>query len=272
MAYTNHRPLIWDVQNGKPRATPFDHLVPSSTSGRWIGIEKDTQQLVVADEDFEVIKRLEVRWSDKSFGLRLDWSPDERYILWRNQIGFDYYSNWEGFRMDLQTGKKRELSGRFMGEEFGFTGRGGEFYRCGQDGERSKFVTADVVTGAHLTIVPGGDGADIDVWRLKIDPTNSAAAARANNIAVRPSAYEPTIDLFAIGLPNATDKPPGYTWHLMDRNGKSWQMPGKDTGTYMSPYEVIGFAEHGKLIVARDDTNLFVVSVDSVLTKSRATK
>jgi hypothetical protein len=266
IAYPNHRPLIWDVQYDKPRATPFCALVPSATSGRWIGIEKDTQQLVMTDENFEVTKRFDIHWSDKSdrsFGLKLDLSPDERYVLWRNQIGFDYFSNWEGFRLDLQTGIKRELSGHFMSEQLEFTGRGGEFYRCGNDGVRSKHVTADEITGAHLTIVPDGDAADVDVWRLKTNQVNTVSGAMA--------IYEPTTDLFAIALPRTADKPPGLTWHLMDRSGKSWRMLGAESA-YMLPFEVIGFVEQGRLIAARDDSTLFTVSVDSIKRQDDARK
>ena len=46
------------------------------------------------------------------------------------QIGFDHFSNWDGFWMDLNSSKKREIEGRFMNEQFTFTGRGGEFFRC----------------------------------------------------------------------------------------------------------------------------------------------
>jgi hypothetical protein len=150
-----------------------------------------------------------------------------------------------------------------MAEQLEFTGRGGEFYRCGNDGVRSKRVTADEVTSAHLTIVPDGDAADVDVWRLKTNHANSVAGAKA--------IYEPTIDLFAIALPRAADKPPGLTWHLMDRSGKSWRMPGAETA-YMLPYEVIGFVEQEKLIAARDDRTLFTVSVDSIKRQDDATK
>ena len=65
----------------------------------------------------------------------------------RNQIGFDWYSNWEGFWLDLQTGEKRELEGRFMDEQVAFTGRGGEFFRCGPDGVRNKGLSGDRITG-----------------------------------------------------------------------------------------------------------------------------
>ena len=134
------RPLIWDISTNKPRATCFLHLTPSPTSGHWIGIEKDTRQLVITDEDFDVVKRFDETLPARSWGFKLDWSPDERFIVWRNQIGFDHYNNWDGFWMNLDTGEKRQLEGRFMDEQIAFTGGGGEFFRSGQDGVRAKLV------------------------------------------------------------------------------------------------------------------------------------
>ena len=110
-----YRPIIWNIAENKPRATCFLYLLPSTTSDRWLGVEKDTQQLVIADKDFEVVQRFNETRSEKTFGFELKWSPDERFIIWRNQVGFDYFSNWEGFWMDLKTGEKKELAGPLYG-------------------------------------------------------------------------------------------------------------------------------------------------------------
>ena len=169
---TSHwpRPLIWDLATNRPRATPFLTLTPSTISGRWIGIEKDTRQLVLLDQSFAVAARIDEFLPSRSFGVRLDWSPDENFVICRNQIGFDHYNNWEGFQLDLATGLKRELDGIFMDELLVFTGRGGEFFRSGQDGVRSKGFSGDVITGAHLTIVPEGNELPRDIWRLTVGP------------------------------------------------------------------------------------------------------
>ncbi|MCI0335015.1 MAG: hypothetical protein L0228_17545, partial [Planctomycetes bacterium] len=246
------------IATNKPKATPFLYLIPSASGEGWIGIEKDTRQLVITDEEFQIIKRFEEFRPARSFGFQLDWSPDERFVIWRNQIGFDHYSNWEGFRMNLDSGEKRKLDGRFMGEQIAFTGRGGEFFRCGQDGVRSKSWTADLITGAHLTIIPEGDGPEHDVWRIKVDPKDPEFSGTP---PLRPA---PCCELFAIGLPRKTGKRTGWIWHLIDRQGKTWPFPGADNGQYLSPFEVVGFAEGGKTVIAHNAKRLFAFPVATI--------
>jgi hypothetical protein len=263
VAQRYHRALIWDIATNKPRATPFLHLTPSPSSGRWIGIEKDTRQLVIVDEDFQVIRRFDEIRPARSFGFALDWSPDEQFIIWRNQIGFDHYNNWEGFWMNLDTGEKRELSGRFMDEHIAFTGRGGEFFRSGQDGAKSGW-SGDLIVGAHLTIVPEGQAAARDLWRIKVDPKRRIPGALTNRPGNPPVRPAPGCDLFAIGLPRPTGQVSGWIWHLIDRQGTTWQFPGEDNGEFISPFDVVGFAEGGKTIVAHDRTKLFAFSVSAI--------
>jgi len=263
-AHPGYRPLIWDVKKNKPRATCYLYLTPSKTSARSIGIEKDSRQLVIVDEQFDVIKRFDETMPDRSFGFRLDWSPNERFIIWRNQIGFDHFSNWKGFHLDLETGAKRELEGRFMDELVAFTGHGGEFLRCGQNGARSKFVSGDQITGAHLTIVPEGEGPPHDVWRITVDPNKPMPGMLTNRPGNPPLRMSPNGNLFAIGLPRPVGKLSGCIWHLINREGSTWQLPGEDNGEYVSPYELAGFADNGKLIVAYDRTRLFAFPVSEV--------
>jgi hypothetical protein len=267
MAHPDHRPLIWDVRNFRPRATGYLYLSPSTTSDRWIGVEKDTQQLVMVDNNFEVIKRFDETISRESFGFKLDWSPDERFIIWRNQTGFDYYSNWEGFWMDLHTGKKRELTGRFMGEEIAFTGLGGEFFRCGADGVKANW-SGDQITGAHLTIVPEGDEAPRDLWRIKAEPDPRRPSPIPNLPGSPPLRPGPGCRLFAIGLPRPEGEQRGWIWHLIDRDGNTWKFPGKVSGKWYSPYDVAGFAENGKTIIAYDKTRLFALPVSTIVSAS----
>ena len=42
---SGYRPIIWDTATDKPLVTPFDYLIPSSTSGRFLGIEIDTPSI-----------------------------------------------------------------------------------------------------------------------------------------------------------------------------------------------------------------------------------
>lgn len=260
-------PLIWDIERNRPRATPYLYLVPSSTSGRWIGIEKDTRQLVLLDEQLQVVRRFEERLPDRSYGFELDWSPDERFVIWRNQIGFDYYSNWEGFRLDLKTGEKRVLEGRFMREEITFTGSGGEFVRCGRDGERARW-SGDRTTGAHFTIVPEGGARPHDVWRFVAGPDQ-----QIGELPGYPSLrMSPDAKLFAIALPQPAGERMQFVWHLMEPTGKAWRFPGEDNGQFESPYEVAGFANDGSLIVGYDAKRIFTIPVASIVTASNEVK
>jgi hypothetical protein len=270
MAHADYRPLIWNVTENKPRATCFLYLVPSKTSGRWIGIEKDTQQLVITDEQFEVTRRFNEQTPDRSFGFRLDWSPNERFIIWRNQIGFDHFSNWEGFHMNLETGAKRALEGRFMDEQIGFTGRGGEFYRCGQTGAKTNWY--DAIVGAHLSIAPEADGEPKDAWRLTLDPNKPRPGMMTNRPGNPPLHLSPDAKLFAIGLPRPAGETSGMIWHLLDRDGTAWRFPGDDNGEYVSPYEVVGFADGGEVIVAHDSAQLFSLPVSNVVDDSNRIK
>lgn len=267
-----YRPIIWNIAENKPRATCFLYLLPSTTSDRWLGVEKDTQQLVIADKNFEVVQRFNETRSEKTYGFELKWSPDERFVIWRNQIGFDYYSNWEGFWMDLKTGEKKELVGHLMAEQIFFTGRGGEFVRCGQDGERSKLISGSQVTGAHLTIDPGGKGQPKDIWRVTVDPPDRSPALITHLAGIDPLRTSTDTNLFAIALPKKDDKRAQGLWHLMNRAGRMWKFPGGDSGEYMTPYELVGFADNGQKVIAYDSSRLFSIPVSSVMADANAIK
>ena len=171
IVFSGHKKaLIWDIATDRPRAPHFSFSKPSATSDRWLGIEKDAKQLVITNENFEVVKRFNETMPNYSFGLRIDWSPDERFIIWRNQIGFDYFSNWEGFWMDLHSGQKRVLEGTYIDEQFTFTGNGGEFFRSGTTGVKSKLWSGDIAIGTHLTMIPGdATSAPKDIWKYEIN-------------------------------------------------------------------------------------------------------
>lgn len=250
------RPLIWDLTTNKPRAACFYNLTPSSTSGDWIGIEKDSWQLVITDEDFKITKRFAIVQPARYGGPKLNWSPDERHLIWRNKIGFDHYSNWEGFWMDLETGEKRELSGQFMNQQFKFTGREGEYVCWGATGERNKHVSGAHTTGAYLTLVADAKKPARDLWRTK------------RPHASPPVRLGPKFDLFAIGLPRPPAATHGHVWHLMDRNGKKWRFPIEGNGDSRAPFEVVGFANGGQEIVAYDTTRLFAIPVKTIQNSS----
>lgn len=157
------RALIWNLETNKPRATPFLKLTRGSSTNRWIGIEKDSREIVVADAEFQVVHRSGEFVPVRSFGLDLQWSGDERFVLWRNQIGFDHYSNWEGCRLDLRTGKRRILTGDYMAEDIKFTGKGGELLRAGHQGTRQS-MSGLAHDRSYVELIPEGDWFSNLVW------------------------------------------------------------------------------------------------------------
>jgi hypothetical protein len=86
-----------------------------------------------------VIQRFDEFFPSSHSRPTLHWSPDERFVIWRNRIGFDHYSNWEGCRLDLKTRERRILTGDYTGEQILFTGRDGEFLRVRAEGIQGNF-------------------------------------------------------------------------------------------------------------------------------------
>ena len=264
------RPLIWDVAANKPRATPYLRLTPSTTSNRWLAIEKDTREVVVLDDNFTVTKRTNEFRPSFSYGLRMEWSPDENFAILRNQIGFDHHSNWEGFRLNFSTGEKLPLEGRFIDEQIFFTGRGGEFIRCGQSGVQTRGY--DRVAGAHLTIYPSNAGDAQDVWRVAVEGDQSLERALLFALGRQAVLADPAFERFAIALANASGTGPSGSWRLLNREGAMWRFPGEDRDVHVSPYAIVGFAQKGQSIVAHDDRLLFTIPVSSVMTAENVVK
>jgi hypothetical protein len=51
----------------------------------------------------------------------------------------------------------------------------------------------------------------------------------------------------------------------MDNDGSTWRFPGEDNDEFISPFEVVGFAESGKTIVAYDTKRLFAIPVATIM-------
>jgi hypothetical protein len=240
-------------------------LAPSTTSGRWIGIEKDTRQLVTADEDFEITQRYEEFLPTRSQLAELIWSPDERYVIVRNQVGFDHYSNWEGYRLDLKTKQRRILTGSYWDETIEFTGRGGEFIREASEGIQG-MVSGLIQTASYLQIVPDGDGYPRQLWGVRSLPgAKPGEEVRLRSFHHDVVRWSPDFQLFIIGVPRQTG-PYGIVAHLVDRERKTWRLPGEDTGSFNSPYSVVGFAADGGVIVGYDQKRLFSLPISAVTT------
>lgn len=255
------RPLIWSVATNKPVATPFLALLPSTTSDRWIGFEKDSRQLVIVDKDFSVIQRFDEFFPSSHSPPKLHWSPDERFVIWRNQIGFDHYSNWEGCRLDLKTRERRILTGDYIGEQIRFTGRGGEFIRVRAEGIQGNF-SGLITSGAFVEIIPHGSWFPSRLYSYRVDLQKLETNRLAGQL---PFFAAPDFELFVIGIPRPSG-PIGSVFHLTNRERKLWRLPGKDSEQYNSPYHVIGFAVSGRTIVAHDDDQLFAIPVDAIMT------
>jgi hypothetical protein len=263
------RPLIWDLTTDKPRATPFMNLVPSATSDRWLGVEKDTRQLVVTDASFQVIKRFENEWpKPRSYGRDLLWSPDERFVIWKNQVGFDYDSNWEGGWIDLQTGKQESMTGSYMAEIVRFTGHDSEFMRIGSEGK--PWANGMLPTDFRFQFFTSGNAKPEDVWSVHFDPNDRTIRRECPDI--RFIYFSSDYKYFAFGLPRPNQPPAGEIFHLMDRTGHLWKLPGKDNGEYFSPYEVVGFVDNGKSIIAHDSRRLFAIPISAVMSDANASK
>jgi hypothetical protein len=257
-----YRPLIWDLTTNKPRATPFLNLTPSPISGRWLGVEKDTRQLVITDENFGIAERFDFVSPAKGYGRELLWSPNERFVIWKNQVGFDYYSNWEGGWIDLKSREQCALKGSYMEEKLIFTGRNGEIIRVGAEG-KARGAGGLATTRAYFEIYPNGDAEPEELWSVKVDPSNPPKhAMRFPDLKYL--YFSPDYELFAVALHRPVEPPFGLIFHLMDRQKNLWRMPGADNGKFLSPFEIAGFAENGKTIIAFDKDRLFSLPVSTI--------
>jgi hypothetical protein len=259
VASNGYTPLIWDVKASKPIATCFDFLLPSTTSERFLGIEIDTRQLVIADESFNVIKRFDVVLRSKR-ACDLFWSPDERYAICRTRD--ELHDNWTGFRINLATGKQRILGGPFFTEKWVFTGHAGEAVRFGRSHDRFE-VFSDRGAGNYIALLPNGEAEQRMVIRVK-GPTDRQYWRKAGRYpAIRLSA---DCRLFAIAIPRDADAP-GYRYHLVDQSGKKWALASSDQTLRVEPFRVVAIASQGKTIIACDDKRLFSIPVKMVTSR-----
>ena len=249
------RPLIWNLTTGKPQATPYLCMTPSSTSGRWIAVEKDSRELVILDESFKVAQRCEEFFPPTRHG-ELIWSPDERFVIWRNMIGFDYYSDWEGYRLDLRTRERRVLTGLGWEETIAFTGRQGEFLRAATNLCRGP-DSGSWEMASFVVMVPHGAGFPRQLTTTFRNPYNPSAASRF--IGGAPPVYwSNDFEDFVIGIPREKD-PIGFDLYWTNRERRLWRLSTPSNGAYISPFPVVGFADGGQLIVAHNDSQLFAI-------------
>lgn len=251
IAGNGYTPMIWVAATNKPRANCFDVLVPSSSSGRFLGIEIDTRQLAVTDEDFKIVKRFDVTFEPQRY-CDLIWSPDEQHALCRERLE-SLAADWEGFRINLQTGEKRSLSGSDIGEECVFSGSGGELIRIPR--------RYGPVTGMKfITLVPDGNGAQRELLPWPVLPPNNYPSKYGLYPAARMSRDG---QLFALAFMR-DNRVPGYRYFLVDRNADRTELAPDDKLAHVSPYNVIAIVNGGKTIVACDDSRLFSIPIDTI--------
>jgi hypothetical protein len=269
LATVSQIPLIWQVDSNNPRVTPFDYLIPSTTSDHFLGIEIDTRQLVTTDENFEITQRFDVIIPQDRF-VDLIWSPDEQYVVCRLHIqGQDGNPDtWEGFRFNLLTREKKDLAGAYLSERVAFTGDGGELVRTGTT-PIHLYEYADGGNGTYVALVPDGSGSQRDIFRF-VRPRKAIDDWQMRK-DYPPVRWSSDAFLFAVAQPRGGDRP-GFRYLLIDRNGQRWPFGTDDDAHYISPYHVIAIANGGKTIVGCDDTNLFSLPIASIQKEREAAK
>jgi hypothetical protein len=261
LALTGNRPMIWDVASGRPRVTPFDYLLPSGKSDRYLGVEMDSRQLVIVNGDFTVARQFgEVLREGRECDLV--WSADEQFALCRVR---DEYSStkWNGFRINLLTGGKRALQGEFFADRFWFTGRGGELARAGILGIR--YEHADNMQGGVLEIIPDGDAPPRTLAKFRFD-SNDPTLPRMPD---RPEYPLPVADALweriVVALPREGRMKAGFLQYLIDRDGHKWPFPAGSDDAYIAPFQILAFVDSDRRLLARTDTQLFSFPLESIV-------
>jgi hypothetical protein len=260
LAMVGNNPLVWDVAKSSPRVTPYDCLLPSATSNRYLGIEVDSRQLVIVNDEFDVEQRFDETLRE---GRQCDllWSADEHFAVCRVK---DEYSSskWEGFRLNLVTGETRRLSGDFFADQFWFTGQGGELARAGILGVRHEYV--DGMAGGILEIIPDGDGPPKKLVDFRFDASNPSLPPMPD----RPNYPLPVADThwerFIVALPRKERPQIGFFQFLIDRSGRKLPFPAGDSREFIAPFVVLAFVDQDRRILARTETQLFSFPVDAI--------
>jgi hypothetical protein len=251
-------PLIWDARTNRPRMTPFDYLLPSTTSDRFLGVEIDTRQLVLVDRNFDVIKRFEVTLDPRQ-QCDLFWSPDERYAIYCTHTE-KFPKSWLPVRIDLETGESTPLKEGFVTDRYYFTGNQSEVVKTGIVGFQSEHV--DNMIGGHLSLIAPQVEDSHMIAFFKREPKGSSSA-RSRQLCP-PVCCSPDFQFFVVAWPKEDKHLSGFHYHLADRSGNRWPLPDPDNGEYLSPYRVLGFVNDGKHLLGYRGGKLFTVPVAAI--------
>lgn len=252
-------PLIWNTTTNKPQATCFDYLRPSATSDRFLGVEIDTRELVLVDHTFHVAKRFDVTFRQRR---RCDvfWSPDEKTAVGR--LFLEHPSDeWEGFRIDLETGDIQKLEVGFQTDRFVFPNEGNELFRIGR-AITPRGGYGDGSNGTFIELIPASNDPPrtiVQFLRAPL-PTDNYRDHRW----YPPVVANTTCTLFAIALPRPADQKRGYHFHLVDRNEDQWPLEPVSDSKYYSPYMPIAFANNDQSLIARTADQLFSIPVAAI--------
>jgi hypothetical protein len=255
-------PLIWDVVAARPRVTPYDRLSPSSTSGRFLGIEIDTCQLVLVDEQFRIAKRFEVNFP-AGHNVDLTWSDEERFAVCRTSDSHESYDA-TAFRIDLETGRQGPVGKCNIRDQFVFI----------DQGELLHLRVAAVIVwgysdgelGTRVTAIDG-DSEKLNIFTTK--------RIRKPEQGQRGTTFPPMIAApdgsnVAVAVPRPENQAPGAHYHLVDRDGHAKPFLPVNDASYITPYYPIAFADGGRRLVARSGSTLFSLPVSAVAENDEA--
>jgi hypothetical protein len=111
-----------------------------------------------------------------------------------------------------------------------------------------------------------------DLWRITVNANDPKPGMLTNRPGNPPVRMSPDGTLFAIGIPRPAGERSGCVWHLINRDGRMWRFPGEDNGQYVSPYELAGFADDGKMVVAYDASRLFSMPISEIMIDANEAK
>lgn len=251
---SSYAPLIWDVARARPLVTPYDRLVPSATSGGFLGIEIDTRQLVLVDEQFAIAKRFDVTFPVERT-IDLTWSDDERFAICRthNEYGSQGAT---AFRINLETGHQTPGVKCNVSDRFLFIGSEGKFLhlRVANPGVWG-YLNGELGTRA---VVVEPDGASRHLFTTK-DFRKPVKGQRGSIFP--PMIAAPDGSRIAFALPRPEDQAPGAQYHLIDLDGLMTPLEPVSDDSYITPYFPITFSDDSRRLIARSGATLFSVPV-----------
>lgn len=244
------RPLIWDIRTNRPHATPFEKLVPSSTSKHWIGIEKDTKQLVHVNEKWHVIERTPYFFSEFALVETLQWSDDEQFILLKGHLErTDALQPPKNVWLNLKTEHRHEFASinGYQGQEsLHFLDTNGEFVRAG---------VLNAYNGRNSSQIASVNFAEV------IKPPIESME-RSWRWESRSWSHRPTLPIWSDDATRFAYVDAHHEVIVVDREKRSTQLP-RANGT--NPQQIVGFALGGKALVVRSRDKLFLFNLQQLI-------